>query len=516
MARFLATLLCIGIGPATLAGEVTSLVFLPEGLLVAGNTDGNLHFLDAETGKETKHLEAHAGGVFGLALSADGKLLASCGADHKVKLWKITNRQDTPIKEERIFEGHEKEVVAVAFSPDGNLLASGGYDPAIRLWETATGKTLKQFEGQKGRTTSLAFFPDGNKLASAGNGKFEFPIFQDDKIHFWDVNAGKLLETIAQEGHQLALTPDGRRLAAVRDYSTSYKKKIRTTNIEVHTEMALWDTARGRELHQFKEHQQTLALSPDGKWLAMGWGSGLHRNDRNWLYQLPQSDKGIQIFELASGKPVLWLKVGTEDAAVLAFSPDSTRLAAGAQTGKVKIVSVGLDSWQPGRRLKVDALDDLWKLLADEDASVAYEAIGMFVAKGDAAAAFLKERTAPVAPLGPKLRKLIGDLESQNFRIRDSAFRELQRLGGAAELELRHSLATKPGLEVELRLKKLISAMPVQALTAEEIRQSRAVVALCKIGTAAARRQLDVLAAGEPTAWLTQEAREGLRFLSGR
>src|SRR5205085_9610815 len=153
-------------------------------------------------------------------------------------------RQDPPLKEERTLASHEKEVVAVAFSPDGRLLASGGYDPAIRLWEIATGKALKQLEGQKGRTTSLAFFPDGTKLASAGNGKFEFPVFQDDKIRFWDVTTGKLLEPLAQEGHQIALTRDGRRLAAARDYTTFYKKKIRTTNVESHTEMALWDVAR--------------------------------------------------------------------------------------------------------------------------------------------------------------------------------------------------------------------------------------------------------------------------------
>src|SRR5262245_15045039 len=126
MARLLATLLCIGIGPAALAGEVTSLVFLPEGMLVAANADGHVHFLDGKSGQERNNLEVHPGGVFGLALSSDGKTLATCGADHNVKLWKVVVGQDPPITLEKTLVGHEKEVVAVAFSPDGRLLASGG------------------------------------------------------------------------------------------------------------------------------------------------------------------------------------------------------------------------------------------------------------------------------------------------------------------------------------------------------------------------------------------------------
>ena len=56
----------------------------------------------------------------------------------------------------------------------------------------------------------------------------------------------------------------------------------------------------------------------------MGWGSGLHRNP---IYSVYEPDKGIQIWELASGKPVLWKNAAMEDAAVLTFSPDGTRLA---------------------------------------------------------------------------------------------------------------------------------------------------------------------------------------------
>jgi hypothetical protein len=515
MARSVAFLLIFAVGHMAGAQEVTALAFVPDGkVLVAAGADGRVRCLDGDSGRFLGTVPAHAGGVFGLALSPNGTLLATCGADATVKLWKFMGPKDPPLQEIKTLIGHDKEVVAVAFAPDGHTLASGGYDHSVRLWQVDSGNLLAKLEGQRGRITSLAFSPHGKMLASAGNGKFELFLYQDDKVHFWDLKTRKLLETIPQEAHQIAFAQDGRSLVAVRDYATFTKKKARIFNGESHSEMALWDLRRGREVFPFREYQQTMAVSADGKWMATGWGTSLHRNYMSFPYDTSSATKGIQLWELASGKPVLWRKAATDEATALAFSPDGTRLAAGGKNGAVRVHPVAGDSWLPGRRLKLEKSEDLWKALLDNDAASAYEAIAILAGEGDKAVSFLQKQLEPVVPVSAKVRNLIKELDDENFKTRDAANRELLRAGSAAEMELRRTLQAKPTLETELRVQKLLNILPFQPPSPEEIRQSRAIVVLGRIGTEQARRHLETLAGGEPDALLTQEAQSCLRHLS--
>lgn len=76
--------------------------------------------------------------------------------------------------------GHKDWVTSVALSPDGKWLASGGQDQTLRLWETATGKEVFRHEGRQGRILSLAFSRDGARLASAAD---------DTTVLIWSVPA---------------------------------------------------------------------------------------------------------------------------------------------------------------------------------------------------------------------------------------------------------------------------------------------------------------------------------------
>src|SRR5262249_5016433 len=76
-----------------------------------------------------------AGWVGAVALSADGKTLASGGSDRTVRL------RDLPGGAVRVVcKGHTDAVCAVAFDPAGKVLATGSHDQTAKLWDPATGK----------------------------------------------------------------------------------------------------------------------------------------------------------------------------------------------------------------------------------------------------------------------------------------------------------------------------------------------------------------------------------------
>jgi WD40 repeat protein len=57
----------------------------------------------------------------------------------------------------------------VALSPDGKHLASGGHDATVIVWGLASGKQARQFQGPSYPVSCLAWGRDGQRLASANH-----------------------------------------------------------------------------------------------------------------------------------------------------------------------------------------------------------------------------------------------------------------------------------------------------------------------------------------------------------
>ena len=160
------------------------------GILAAATESGTIHYWNKGvtagllSGDRTPHvLQAHSGAVTGMAWSGSLNLI-SAGTDQKIQV--------TELPGERVASSIATSSVArvLAVSPDGKLLATAGEDRIIQLWNLETGKAGAKLTAHTDWITSLAFSSDGKRLASGG---------YDGMVRVWDTAAGsKLMECASQ------------------------------------------------------------------------------------------------------------------------------------------------------------------------------------------------------------------------------------------------------------------------------------------------------------------------------
>ena len=209
---------------------ITSLVFSPDGKMLASGSPGNTIILwDVSTRQPigqplTSHIDGEGPqSVNSLAFSPDGKKLASGtgnfmsgGFSGRIILWDVATRQ--PIGQP--FTGHRDGISSIAFSPDGKTLASGSDDTTIILWDVVTGQPIGQpLTNHTNGVSSVAFSPDGKTLASGGCGKKDdaYNCVQGEII-LWDVATrqpiGQPLTGHTDSIFSVAFSPDGKTLAS--------------------------------------------------------------------------------------------------------------------------------------------------------------------------------------------------------------------------------------------------------------------------------------------------------------
>jgi WD40 repeat protein len=146
-------------------------------LIVCGN-DPEVHLLDFATGEQQGLLTgSHSRGVESLSLSADGRRVLTCGADHTAVIWDLETR--TALHR---LDGFDYFVSSGAWSPDGRLVAVGALDNRLRVIEVESG-VVRAERRLLDPVQSVAISEDGLILVGdrAGAVKvFRFDLAQSD------------------------------------------------------------------------------------------------------------------------------------------------------------------------------------------------------------------------------------------------------------------------------------------------------------------------------------------------
>jgi hypothetical protein len=204
----------------------------------------------------------------------------------------------------------------------------------------------------------------------------------------------------------------------------------------------------------------------------------------------------------------------------LAFSPDGKTLISASADSTVLIWDMGsLPARQPAgtRELSPGQLDSAWADLTGGDAAPAYQALWRLAGSPGQALPLLKTNLqASPPPDAKRVARLLGELDDDDFAVRQKATVELARLGAAAEPALRGALEKSASAEVRRRAELLLGKLQGGLPPADRVRELRAVELLEQIGTPEARRVLEGLARPGSDGWLAQEARLALGRLARR
>src|SRR5207249_1344113 len=109
----------------------------------------------------------------------------------------------------------------------------------------------------------------------------------------------------------------------------------------------------------------------------------------------------------------------------------------------------------------------------------------------------------------------LADLDHKDFKVRDKASKELQKLGDLAAPALEKLRKDKPSLELANRIDDLIKRIDKNVLSVDDLQAHRAIMALKEIGNADAKAVLENLAKGADGALVTENARKALAEIEG-
>jgi WD40 repeat protein len=279
-----------------------------DGKLICSGLGSTAISLFLPSGIHVRDLKGHSGAVLCVALTPNGKVLATGSADKTIKIWEIASG-----KVLNTMTGHTAAVSAVAWAMNGKTLASGSADATVRVWDARDGSAEQILKEHKQDVHGLAW--SLKSLASGG---------ADGQAILWNANSGQKVKalTINAPVTSLAWTPDGKYLAT-GDSDT----RIAVWKVETWTPMAKLERVGS------PPGVTALAWSPNRPLLASG-----RANHTLQLWDV-QTGKSVQdLPTMAAVQVVTWTANGN---AIVAATADRCIRAWDVATGKPIATMVG-------------------------------------------------------------------------------------------------------------------------------------------------------------------------------
>lgn len=474
-------------------GEVNAVAISPDGRFVVSGSywDYSVHVWDSASGRLLHVLDKNDADIRKLDFGLDGETFVSAGGESVIRQWNaVSGKQirEFPLKGPNIEV--TQQVRNLRHSADGKIIAAvssgyGGTGVTLWAWDADTGKEIVRRPFVHEVINDCGFSPDAKTIVGGDK----------DRVVLEDVLNGKTRKLPMVHG-PLAFSKDGAMLAVAKSAGET---------------LAVWDLARDRE---------SLAMESGGVGFASFSWDG--------RYLASAGYESLRLWELASGKEVLshaapektagWF--GHAFVSSLAYSRDGRSVVTGLIDSTIlkwdlipdrQAIRKAAGSFAP------EDLERLWADLGAKDAAKAYVATHA-LASGPPPKilAFLERRLKPAKGVdAERLKKLVQDLGSDKFAIRDAAGKELENSLEDIRPALERALELSLPLESQRRLERLL-ARPMVLPPGDTLRSVRAVALLEKIGTLEARRFLDQLTQGPADARLTREAVAALARLSNR
>jgi eukaryotic-like serine/threonine-protein kinase len=290
-------------------------------------------------------------GVTAVALSPDGRWCALSGV-RVITVWDVEAGLVRYVVDTGAEPGWD-----VAFSPDSRWLvnAGGNGDNRVHIYDVVSGRLERRLTGHGAHISQVAFSPDGKRLASCDNG---------GGVRIWDLEATEAV-TIALKAddwvtgsvnHDLAFGPGGRWLLAAGGAAL------------------VCDPISGRTVTRMPEVRVPTALGPDRTWIVCpdAHDSGALQV---WDLTRPDAPKStplrdVEPYPLAMGVADPGMK-GPPEISSLALSPDGRWVAVGRSSGALQgphrlVFSKGLGA-APLRLLERDDGRVIWTANAHPD-----------------------------------------------------------------------------------------------------------------------------------------------------